>query len=202
MSAKLGPKASNPEEACSNLYFSHSITKSFLLVSKRGPLQTCPLSGRYELARLADSEGYVNQATRYDGSVRERRSSSPLGSCSNPTALSLSAGCGSSSLTVETECGTGNLTKTSFSCHAHWVEAGRSHLILKEEGTGRTVCLVYAEKRMVVSGEGCGVGPAYTMTETGLCLQALSSHPTGSAPLQLSSSFLLILAAIFIHKHL
>lgn len=167
VTARFGPKARSPAEACSHLYFSRSVIKTVLLVSKRSPVETCPLSGRYQLQ------------------LTEGKVASPLLSlCPNPTSLYISAGCGSSALTVEAECGPGNKTSTSFSCHSNWQERGRSNLVLKEEGSASTLCLNYADKLVSLSDKDCGgldSGPVYSMSETAPCLQALSSQPTSSA---------------------
>lgn len=188
VTAKFGPKARSPGEACSHLYFSRSVIKTVLLVSKRSPVETCPLSGRYQL-----------QPT-------EGQAVSPLSLCPNPTSLYISAGCGSSALTVEVECGPGNTTSTSFSCHSTWQERGRSNLVLKEEGSASTLCLNYADKLVSVSDKDCGLdaGPVYSMSETAPCLQALSSQPTSSANLDVGQPFLVLVLIhtllVSIHK--
>ena len=182
ISARFGPKARNPNEACSHLYFSYSVIKSFLLVSSQTPVQTCSLSGRYQLETVG----------RPGGSL--------LSECSAPTSLHLSAGCGSSSLSVESECEPGNITRTSYTCHSHWIQEGRSNLILRREDSFSTLCLSYADKLLSVSDKGCGSGaPLFIISETGPCLQALSSQPTSSTPFLGSSSLLLIFTCILLY---
>ena len=194
VTARFGPKARSPGEACSQLYFSRAAIKTVMLVSKRGRARTCPLSGRYQLQPTASFGGLDAAAAGV----------TPLSSvCASPTSVYVSAGCGSSALTIEAECGPGNLTKTSYSCHSAWLEqphggggggtvspaaAGKNYLIIREEGAvgtfaASTLCLSYADKLMRVSSTDCGPnsGSLYTMSETAPCLQALSSQPTSSA---------------------
>lgn len=185
LTARFGPKARSPGEACSSLYFSPSVTRTVELVPRRSPVEPCSLAGRYQLQLLRP------------------RAPAPLSHCPAPGALHLSAGCGSSSLTVESECGAGNLTRSSYSCHAAWTEEGRSHLILREDGADSAVCLTYADKQLSVSWDGCRAwDPVYSIAETGLCLQALSSHPVSSSslPSSLPSSLssLLVLSRLYL----
>ena len=185
ISARFGPKARNPIEACSQLYFTYSVIKSFLLVSNQIPVQTCSLSGRYqlEMVRVPGVSG-----------VPGVPGVSILSDCSTPTSLHLTAGCGSSSLTVESECEPGNITRTSYTCHSHWTQDGRSNLILRREDSISTICLSSADKLLHVGDTGCGLeAPVYSISETGPCLQALSSQPTSSAPVHGFSSLLFIM---------
>ena len=145
--ARFGEKARVAGEACSDLYLTSS-SDSVLLVSRTaGVTQSCPLSGRYQLS-----------------------SSSPTSLLSCSTTATLVAGCGSSSLQVKSRCG-----DTQLSCHSHWRESGATRIILSvpDNPTQPYLCLSYTETTF----QECDNlnTEMFNITETGPCLQALSS---------------------------
>ena len=177
----LGAKSTNPEEACTHLYYSKSLQRKLLLVSPHASPQPCPLSGRYSLQPLASTvQPQIN-------------SLSPGGSeCRKPSWLHISAGCRSTSLNIESDCESpqpqnehnktsANSLSARYSCKAAWsASTGQNYLVVQAERTGQTFCLTYGDKTLSVSGNECGDprGTVFSMSETAPCLQALSSHPT------------------------
>ena len=160
MTVQFGQKSATPGEACSDLYFSHYVTKTVLLVAGGGggAPETCPLSGRYQLTPLS--------AEAMD-----------LTDCPAPTALHLVAECGASALSVEWACPGGRgLSRVRYSCLSSWASRGRTHLVLSREDTVARLCLTLTDGVLSVSGHNCAaLQPHYNISETGPCLQALSS---------------------------
>ncbi len=192
MTVQFGQKSAIPDEACTDLYFSHYVTKTVLLVSAASPAtasETCALSGRYYLTPLSAD-------------------ASELTDCHAPIALHLVAECGASALSLEWECpggGNGNLSKMRYSCTSSWSSRGRTHLVLSREEEGvvtRRLCLTLADRVLSVSEHNCaGVQPHYNVSETGPCLQALSSPPSDSGlQIQCPCLFHLIAAAVLIQR--
>lgn len=177
MTVQFGQKSATPGEACSDLYFSPYVTKTVLLVA--GPAdtsETCALSGRYHLTPIATD-------------------TLELTDCLAPTSLHLVAECGASSLSVEWACPGRNLSRARYSCTSSWSSRGRTHLVLSRTDTAARLCLTQVDRSLSVSEHNCaGVQPHYNISETGPCLQALSSPPSDSAPPALGPSLWLFLA--------
>ena len=155
---QFGHKARIPSEACSDLYFSSSVIKSLLLVSKTTSTGSCPMSGRYEISP---------------------HSPLPIAPCPNPTSLHLVSGCGSSALTVEHQCSGQNRTKTEYSCNAHWTGPGRrTHIILSSHHSSQLMCLSYTDNHGFISSHSCHTElhhNTFNISQSGPCVQALSS---------------------------
>jgi len=180
MTVQFGQKSAIPEEACSDLFFSHYGTKTVLLVSGSAQAaETCALSGRYYLTPLSSE-------------------TLELTDCHAPTSLHLVAECGASALSVEWECPGRNLSRMRYSCMSSWSSRGRTHLVLSREDSVTKLCLTLADRVLSVSEHNCaGVQPHYNISETGPCLQALSSPPSDSAQ-QIQCHNLLLLIAAFV----
>lgn len=155
---QFGHKARIPSEACSDLYFSSSVIKSLLLVSKATSTDSCPMSGRYEISP---------------------HSPLPIAPCPNPNSLHLVSGCGSSALTVEHQCSSQNRTKTEYSCKAHWTGPGRrTHIILSSHTSSQLMCLSYTDNHGFLSSHSCHTElhhNTFNISQSGPCVQALSS---------------------------
>ena len=154
----FGHKARSPAEACSDLYFSSSVIKSLLLVSKATSINSCPMSGRYNISP---------------------HSPLPITHCPKPASLHLISGCGSSALTVEYQCSSQNRTKTEYSCKAHWTGPGqRTNIILSSHTSSQLMCLSYTENQGYLSSHSCHTElhhNTFNISQSGPCVQALSS---------------------------
>ena len=154
----FGHKARSPAEACSDLYFSSSVIKSLLLVSKATSIDSCPMSGRYKISP---------------------HSPLPITHCPTPSSLHLISGCGSSALSVEYQCSSQNRTKTEYSCKAHWTGPGqRTNIILSSHTSSQLMCLSYTENQGYLSSHSCHTElhhNTFNISQSGPCVQALSS---------------------------
>ena len=129
-----------------------------LMVSKIKAIEaTCPLSGSYQLSNLSNF--------------------SLLSPCSSPSTVTLEAGCGTTSLKVKSQCQQYERQDTQFSCHSHWREGTTTKVLLSKKDSQQIFCLSYSEKSGSVSQHSCHPDTEtwFNMTETGQCLQALSS---------------------------
>jgi hypothetical protein len=172
---QLGGRARIPGEACSDLYTAPWPTPSVLLIAARShvvaPTASCGLAGRYSLTPLPHAD------------LR------PLAGCRRPDSLILTAGCGSNHLIVESRCSADSPVSTSSSrlelrCHAHWTESGGDHrLVVSAVGSSSNnnnlLCIAHRESvGGLVSSASCsleGTPPQFMLSQTGPCIQALSS---------------------------
>jgi len=186
MKVQFGHKARIPSEACSDLYFSRSVIKSLLLVSKstsEEPL-SCPLSGRYQISPGSPGMPLI----------------SPMTECFSPS-LHFVSGCGSSSLTVEQQCSSHNTTKTEYSCIAHWSSVSqnsvrRTHVILSSGHNSQLLCLSYTESHGFLSTHSCHPEfhhHPFNISQAGPCVQALSSVSHACNPSSSGGTFTLLL---------
>ena len=200
ITVQFGQKSALPGEACTDLYFSHYVTKTVLLVSSSSrAVEPCALSGKYHLTPLsADTLGL-------------------LADCPAATSLELVAECGASSLSLEWACpgeGRSSLSRVRYSCTSSWSARGRTHMVLTREDSSSSVargssssssvarlCLTQTDRSLSVSEHNCaGLQPHYNISETGPCVQALSSPPSDCAALNRGSLVILLAIAFLIQQ--
>ena len=178
---QLGGRARIPGEACSDLYTSPWTAPPLLLVARSQMSASCGLAGRYSLAPLHAAVDLQQ-----------------LAGCQRPDSLSLTAGCGSSHLVVESRCpASSTSSRLELKCHTHWAEGGDSRLVVSAVGSSSRSSLLCLSQREAVGGlvasssSSCSLtSPQFSITQTGPCIQALSSTSGSINPFKKITNFL------------
>jgi hypothetical protein len=136
---QLGGRSRLPSEACSDLYTAPWPAPPLLLVARGATTSvSCGLAGRYSLVPL-------NAAAAASGNFGCQH-----GRHKQPGGLSLTAGCGSGPLVVESKCG-GSLGRAELKCHAHWSEeGGGDHRLIvssmESSGGSQLMCITHRDQ--------------------------------------------------------
>jgi len=179
-----GHLARSPGEACSHLYFSTSSVSTSLLVTMAAPGQTnpspCGMSGRYVISAPTPGLPVAPQHCN-----------------TGDSPIHLVSGCSSTVLTMDRQCPSSNMSRTEYSCVAHWTHPTVTNVILSSSTSSQMLCLSYmeTENRGWLSSHSCYTGhhhqatPDHTfhISQSAPCVQSLLSSSLSSTSPSCSS---------------